>query len=217
MSARTSSPTEAPVGRPRSARIDEAAIAATLRILDRDGYPAVTFESVAREAGSSRPALYRRWSTRAALVLEAIKSRLEVPGQPDTGCTLCDIDESFQVFLAAYRHTRPEVLSALYADCAGDADLRQLYLDTVIEPARTAVGLTLDRAIARGDLRADVDRNLLLDLVASLIHYRAMFRPAHLTEEEGEAAIDLLLGGAAKDYAALIAHSEGLPRAHAHD
>src|SRR5690625_4439843 len=197
-------------GRPRSYEIDAALIAATLAILDEEGYGGISLEAVAKRAGTSRPAIYRRWSGRAPLVLAAVAARLDVPTPPDTGCTLCDIGESFNVFLGAYRTIRPEVLSALYAECARDPELRARYLATVIEPARTAVGCTLDRAIARGDLRADVDRDLLLDIVGSLVHYRAMFGPEHLADDEAEQAIEVLLKGAAVDYAALVAHSEAL-------
>lgn len=199
-----------PGGRPRSQHIDEAVIDATLSILDSDGYPGVSFEAVARRAGTSRPAIYRRWNSRASLVLTAIAARLDVPAPPDTGCTLCDIDESFNVFLAAYHTIRPEVLSALYADCAADPDLRARYLATIVEPARTAVGCTLDRAISRGDLRADTDRDLLLDIVGSLVHYRTMLGEEHLDHHEAGQAIELLLQGAAVDYPALVAHSEAL-------
>lgn len=207
---------ESSSGRPRNPQISESVLAATLEILDDQGYAEVTFEAVARRAATSRPAIYRRWSGRAALVLDAIATRLEVPGQPDTGCTLCDIDESFQVFLAAYRSIRPEVLSALYADCAPDPELRTGYLETIIEPARRAVGHTLERATARGDLREDTDRELLLDLVGSLVHYCAMFKPHHLSDREAEHAIEILLQGAARDYPALVAHSEALEQEHMH-
>lgn len=203
-------------GRPRNPHISESAIAAALELLDEQGYSEVTFEAVARRAGTSRPAIYRRWSSRPALVLSALTAVLAVPEQPDTGCTLCDIEESFQVFLAAYRRIRPEVLSALYADCAADPDLRQRYVDTIVEPARTAVGDTLQRAKARGDLRQDSDDELLLDLVGALVHYRAMFRPEHISDSEAERAVEMLLQGAARDYPALVAHSEALEQEHLH-
>lgn len=199
-----------PGGRPRSRQIDDALIAGTLDILDEQGYSGVSLEAVARRANTSRPAIYRRWSGRAPLVLDAVAARLDVPAPPDTGCTLCDIDESFNVFLAAYRTIRPEALSALYADCAPNPELRSQYLATIIEPARTAVGKTLDRAVARGDLRETIDRNLLLDLVGSLVHYRAMFSPEHLGDAEAQHALEVLLQGAAVDYPALVEHSETL-------
>lgn len=199
-----------PVGRPRSQQINESVISATLETLDAEGYGSVSLETVAKRAGTSRPAIYRRWAGRAPLVLAAVAHRLDIPTPPDTGCTLCDIDESFNVFLAAYRTIRPETLSALYAECAGDQDLRAEYLATIVEPARTAVGCTLDRAIARGDLRDTINRDLLLDIVGSLVRYRAMFGPDHLSDREAEHAIELLLKGAAVDYPALLAHSEEL-------
>ncbi|ROR73326.1 TetR/AcrR family transcriptional regulator [Bogoriella caseilytica] len=208
-----STPRSAPVGRPRDRSIDDAVLTATLEILNEQGYAAMTFEGVARRAGTSRPAIYRRWPGRPALALAAIASRLSVPAPPDTGCTLCDFGEAFNVFLAAYRTIRPDVLSALYVDCAGDEELRCSYLDTVVEPARRAVAETVDRAINRGDLLRDTDRELLLDLFGALIHYRAQFGREHLSDEEAYAAIETLLRGVAADFTGLVAHSEALDAA----
>lgn len=109
------------------------------------------------------------------------------------------------------------MLSALYADCAIDPNLRTVYLETIIESARRAVGRTLEHATARGDLRDDADRELLLDMVGSLVHYQAMFKPHHLTDLQAGRAIELLFRGAAKDYPGLVAHSEALEQEHAHD
>lgn len=208
-------PAKGPGGRPRDPRIDAAVLGATLAVLDEVGYGELSLEEVARRAGTSRPAIYRRWSGRAPLVLAAIATRLDVPEPPDTGCTLCDLDESFNVFLAAYRTIRPDVLSALYTDCVPDPQLRQRYLDTVIEPAKQAVALTLERATAKGDLRDDADRDQLLELVASLVHYRSLYGRDHLTEEEAWSVIEMLLRGVAVDFPALLAHSEALEAEHA--
>lgn len=203
-------------GRPRDTQIDDALIAATLGMLDEKGYWEISVEAVARAAGTSKPAVYRRWSGRPALVLAALADRLDVPTPPDTGCTLCDIDESFGIFLAAYRTISPESLGSLYAECAQDPELRAEFTRTLIEPARTAVARSLDRAIARGDLRESVDRELLLDMVASLVHYRALFGPEHLSRKDAGDAMEILLQGAAADYARLLAHSEQLEHEHGH-
>lgn len=194
-------------GRPRDPRIGEAALTAALELLEEGHYSALTLEEVARRARTSRPAIYRRWPGRASLVLAAIGTRLRVPEAPDTGCTLCDLDEGFGVFLEAYRTIRPDVLNALYAECAADDDLRARYRATVLDPARDAVGRTIDRAIARGDLRPDIDRDLLLDTVGALVHHRAAFGERHLGRAEAAAAIELMLRGAAVDYAGMLARS----------
>ncbi|MEU6075059.1 TetR/AcrR family transcriptional regulator [Micromonospora sp. NPDC047074] len=201
-------------GRPRDPQIDSAVLAAALDVLDEAGYSRLTLEDVSRRAGTSRPAIYRRWPGRAPLVLAAIATRLDVPSPPDTGCTLCDLDESFNVFLAAYRTIRPDVLSSLYSDCAADPELRARYLDTVVEPSRRAVGSTLDRAVARGDLCPDTDREQVLDIVGSLVHYRALFGRRHLTDAEAESAIKILLKGVAVNYDALVAHSAAVEENH---
>lgn len=205
-----------PGGRPRDRYISEAVIVATQEILDEEGYFGVSVEAVARRAGTSRPAIYRRWSGRAPLVLATVAARLDIPDSPDTGCTLCDIGDSFVLFLTAYRSIRPDALSALYAECAPEPALREQYMNTIIEPARCAVAQTLDRAIARGDLRSDTDRGLLLDMVGSLVYYRAMLGREHLTEDEATHAIQILLQGTANDYAALLAHNEAMTLTHLH-
>lgn len=202
------------VGRPRSEHIDAAVLEAVRTILHAEGYTGVSFEAVARRAKTSRPAIYRRWSSRPALALDAVAGALEVPEPLDTGCTLCDIDESFHMFLAVYRGIRPETLSALYAECAVDPDLRERYLQAIVAPVRTAVGHTLDRALARGDLRPETDMTLLLDLIASLVHYRAQFSPQHLSDGDAGHAMELILQGAALDYPGLVAHSEALEAQH---
>ncbi|WP_156759346.1 TetR/AcrR family transcriptional regulator [Microbacterium karelineae] len=199
-------------GRPRDAQLDRAILTATLAILDESGYQGLSFEAVARGAGTSRPAIYRRWPGRAHLALAAIGSRLETPTSPDTGCTLCDLDESISVFLAAYRRIRPDVLVALLAECATDHDLRNQYLETLIEPARGAVARTIDRAVARGNLHPDADLEILLDMVGALVHYLALFGDRHITDTEAEHAVEMLLRGAAVDYEALVAHSRAVER-----
>ncbi|MEE3851450.1 TetR/AcrR family transcriptional regulator [Gordonia sp. LSe1-13] len=203
-------------GRPRNEAIDVAALDATLEILTEKGYPRLSFEEVAQRAGTSRPALYRRWPDRPSLALSAIGRRLSVPHPPDTGCTLCDFAESFTVFLSAHRTIRPEILSAVYADCAEDENLRQAYVATVITPTRCAVAETLDRAVRRGDIRDDVNREQILDFLASLVHYRALFDRSHLTDSEAMSAVTTLLRGVAVDYDALLAHSRELEADH-HD
>jgi AcrR family transcriptional regulator len=195
------------VGRPRNQQIDAAIVDATLAGLDELGYGRLTLEEVARRAGTTKPAIYRRWSGRPRLVLAALGMRLGELTAPDTSCTLCDVDESLKVFVAAFRRLPPDVIGPLFAECAGDPELRAAFLATLFDPPRTAVAETLDRAHARGDLRPDVDRALILDLLASLIHYRLLFGHANTTDAEIERAVEALLQGIATDYPALLEHS----------
>jgi hypothetical protein len=150
-------------------------------------------------------------------VLAALGSRLGHARAPDTGCTLCDLDECLKVFVAAFRRMPPDVLGALFADCAADHELRSAFMTTLFDPPRAAVRETLDRAHARGELRDDVELELVLDLAASLVHYRALFGHAPTTDLEIERAVEALLQGIANDYPALLEHSRrvsGDPKLH---
>jgi len=204
-------------GRPRDPQIDAAVIAATLAALDEAGYGRLTLEDVARRARTTKPAIRRRWPGRQQLVLAALRERLGEARAPDTGCTLCDLDECLKVFVAAFRRMPPDVIGSLYADCAGDRELRAAFMSALFDPPRAAVRETLERAHARGDLRDDVDLGLILDLIASFIHYRALFGHAPTSNAEIERAVEALLQGIAADYPALLEHSRqtaGAPRLH---
>jgi AcrR family transcriptional regulator len=208
---------ETRVGRPRDREIDAAVLDATLAVLDQSGYGRLTLEEVARRAGTTKPAIYRRWPNRQRLVLAALRERLGGTRAPDTGCTLCDLDECLKVFVAAFRRMPPGVIGPLFADCAGDRELRAAFMSTLFEPPRAAVRETLERAYARGDLRDDADLDLILDLIGSLVHYRALFGHARTSNVEIERAVEALLQGIAADYPALLAHSRrlsGAPKLH---
>jgi AcrR family transcriptional regulator len=183
---------------------------ATLVALDESGYVGLALEDVARRAGTTKPALYRRWPNRPRLVLAALGRRLGAARAPDTGCTLCDLDESLKVFVAAFRRIRPDVLGPLFADCAGDRDLRKAFMTTLFDPPRAAVRETLERAHARGDLREDVDLDVILDLIGSFVHYRALFGHAPTSNREIERTVEALLEGIASDYPKLLEHSRSL-------
>ena len=204
-------------GRPRDAQIDAAVLEATLATLDDTGYGRFTLEQVARRAGTTKPAIYRRWPSRQRLVLAALGQRLGDARAPDTGCTLCDLDECLMLFVAAFRRMPPDVIGPLFADCAGDPALRNAFMSTLFDPPRAAVKETLDRAHARGDLRDDVDRDLILDLIGSFVHYRTLFGHAGTTSAEVERAVEAMLQGIADDYPRLLEHSRrtgGDPKLH---
>jgi hypothetical protein len=99
------------------------------------------------------------------------------------------------------------VIGPLWADCAEEPELRAAFLSAVFEPPRAAVRETLERALESGDLRADVDLELIVDMVGSLIHYRALFGHASTSDLEIERAVEALLQGIATDYPHLLDHS----------
>lgn len=186
-------------GRPRDPHIDDAVLDTTIEVLSQVGYARLTLEEVARRAGTTKPSIYRRWRGRQHLVLAALVRRLgtDVARVPDSGCVICDLIGGLSVYVAVFRRVPPGVLGALLADCAGQPGLRTAFMSKLFDEPRYAIGEMVDRAKARGDLRADLDRELAVDLLDGLVHHRALFGHASTDGNAVTGAVTTLLRGMA--------------------
>ncbi len=163
-------------GRPRDPRIDAAAYRATLEVLEERGYSGLTLEEVAARAGTSKPALRRRWRSRQHLIVDTLLSQLGASPTPDTGCTHCDLTEGIATLSQAFGTGLGRgVLPALIADLSEDPELEKTFLDEVFHPRRASTAAALHRGIERGDIRPDADVDLLLDMLGATTYYRVLF------------------------------------------
>ncbi|MFF8842142.1 TetR/AcrR family transcriptional regulator [Streptomyces sp. NPDC015127] len=197
--------TEPRRGRPRDPAIDTAVLSATLAVLREQGYARFALEAVAARAGTTKPSIRRRWPVRQELVIDALASVLVTPPVPDTGCTRCDLTESVRLLAEALHDRLPAgVLAPLVADCAREPALHRRLIDTVVQPSRRAAAVAVRRAVDRGDLHADVDPELLVDLLASTVYQRALFGDGPIGETSARPLVDLLLRGVAVDFDRLV-------------
>ncbi|QHC29469.1 TetR/AcrR family transcriptional regulator [Streptomyces sp. HF10] len=192
-------------GRPRDPAIDAAVLAATVRLLREDGYGALALERVAAVAGTSKAAIRRRWPQRQRLVIDALASVLVVPPAPDNGCTRCDLHQSVRLLAEVLHERLPAgVLAPLIADCSADPGLHEYLLRSLVQPGRAAAAVAVRRAVERGDLQPDVDPELFVDLLASVVYRRALFGEAPVDASSARALVDLLLRGVAVDFDRLV-------------
>ncbi|GAA5162412.1 MULTISPECIES: TetR/AcrR family transcriptional regulator [Amycolatopsis] len=185
-------------GRPRDDRIDSAVRQATVDILNEVGYANLTLEAVASKAGTSKPALRRRWASRRHLVVDALVATVGATPTPDTGCTHCDLVAGIQTLTDAFT-TRigRRALPALVADLADDPELAELFLDKYFHTRRASTAEALRRGVERGDLNPDVDVDLVLDMLASTTYYRVLFGHLPVTPRLAEQVVDVVLTGVA--------------------
>ncbi|MEU1896295.1 TetR/AcrR family transcriptional regulator [Streptomyces pristinaespiralis] len=196
-------------GRPRDPAIDAAVVAATLDVLREHGYSRFALETVAARAGTTKASIRRRWPTRQSLVTDALASVLVTPPVPDNGCTRCDLTQSVGLLAEALLDRLPAgVLAPLVADCAHDPALHRRLIDVLVRPSRHAAMVAVRRAVDRGDLRAGVDPDLLVDLLASVVYQRALFGDTVAGKAAARPLVDLLLQGAAVDFDHLVRVSE---------
>lgn len=185
-------------GRPRDGRIDEVVPAVVLEILNEGGYGSLTLEAVAARAGTSKPALRRRWRSRQHLVVDALATAIGTSPTPDTGCTHCDLIAGVGTLSRAFTTTvGRRALPVLVADLADDSELESQFRDQFFHPRRATTAEALRRGITRGDIRADADINLLLDMLASTTYYRVLFGHLPITPTLAEDVVEIILAGVA--------------------
>lgn len=205
--------TPAATGRPRDPAIDAAVLKAAVEALRDGGYPGFALEKVAAAASTTKAAIRRRWPTRQRLVIDALATVLVTPPVPDNDCTRCDLHESVGLLAEVLEQRLPSgVLAALVADCSGNPELHRRLVETLIQPSRNAAAVAVRRAVDRGDLLPDVDPELFVDLLASVVYQRALFGGAPVDQRAARRLVDLLLRGVAVDFDHLVRISR-LPRA----
>ena len=182
---------KAALGRPRNETIDKQVVAAVLRVLRTRGYKAVTVDGIARTVRRARASIYRRWPNKAHLVAYCLLSTMGASPAPDTGILRKDLLAAVGTLRRAFSGPLRHALPGLVADMAHDRELAQAVRRQVLAPRRKSMRAALDRARARGEARANLDIELLLDLLASPFYFRALF---------GHARVDRRMTGEVVDY-----------------
>jgi AcrR family transcriptional regulator len=137
-------------GRPRDSSIDGRALPIARRQLAEHGYDGLSLAAVADEAGTTRPALYRRWPGKAELATAAIAALSAADAREATDDPYADLVAE----LAAFRRgvTRPDGLSLVgtMLQRGTDPELARLYRERLVIPRRTRLRTILERALAEG-------------------------------------------------------------------
>jgi AcrR family transcriptional regulator len=165
--------TRAP-GRPRSVEADEAILRATLEILAHDGYRALTMEQVRERSGVGKATIYRRYASKEELVSAAIVHlNSDIPLPDDTGSVFGDFAATAQLVLeGAARTGALNLMPRLLSEVTNDPEMHALFSEHLVEPRRRIVRAIVERAKARGEIRADFDTDLAIDLMVGPFIYR---------------------------------------------
>jgi len=156
----------------RGAGARRRVLAAALHVLDEDGLAGFTMEAIARRAGASKATLYRHWPTSNALLVDAMDATFQPLPIPDTGSVRTDIADLLTAFVALLEHTPyPRLLAAFIDAAERDPTLKTLHAD-LTRRRREPLLFVLRRARDRGELPADPDPDLTVDLLAAPLFYR---------------------------------------------
>jgi AcrR family transcriptional regulator len=186
------------IGRPRDSRIDAAVLKATVDLLGEGGYAQLSVDAIARRAGTSKPAIYRRWPSKAHLVHEAVFPLSDATELPDTGSLAGDVREMVRrtamvLTTPAARAALPGLVGEMAADLTLHAALLERFGDIL------ARGLTqrLGNAAARGEVRPEVTAADLAEAIAGITLLALLTRAAALDDSWVERTATLILKGIA--------------------
>lgn len=151
-------------------------IVATVELIDKVGYRSVTVDAVARASGVSKSTIYRHWSSRNGLLLEAFTSYVDESTEvADTGDAIADLRTylrkiAFHVSVGG----AGEIVTGLISDSLEDHEFAESFRVKVIEPRRLGFLRILLRGQNRGQIRKDVDLRSAVDALYGSIHHRLL-------------------------------------------
>ena len=185
-------------GRPRSEGIERAVIEGVMKLLE-DGVPLaeLSIERIARTAGVGKATIYRRWSGKEELFVDVVRSA-EPPAAQLPGTSMRDdlvalLEQLRQRGLLARSSA---ILHNVHAQMKSSPKIWAAYHTTVVAPRRELQIEILRRGQAAGELRADLDIELLNDMFVGPMLFRTLMRPdAELPDGLSEQIVDTLLEG----------------------
>ncbi len=187
--------TKKPLGRPRSAQSHQAILQAALELLAEVGFDRMSIDAIATRAGVGKTTIYRRYESKEELVADAIESLREEIIIPDTGSFWGDIEALIQS--AAQITLTPlgrQTVAMIISSATSNPQFAQVYWTKYLQPRRQAFAILLERAKARNEVQAEVDSNLVFDIMSGVMLYALVFQPiAESWEEYVSRALKLVL------------------------
>ncbi|MGI8755958.1 MAG: TetR-like C-terminal domain-containing protein [Acidimicrobiales bacterium] len=171
-------------GRPRSTRVDQAIQDATLELLVELGYGGMTIEGIAARAAVGKAAIYRRWATKAELVVDSLRTHdgLQVP-LPDTGDVRADVEVMLGALQKAMAGDGGPVLAAFVAEKFRHPELRAEFDRVFVAERRRHLRYLVATAVERRELPPETDIELVAETGPALLCHRLFM---HASPPEGD-------------------------------
>ncbi|WP_395296427.1 TetR/AcrR family transcriptional regulator [Kitasatospora hibisci] len=185
-------------GRPRSEAAEQAIFAAVEELMaGGTSLPELTIEGIAAAAGVGKATIYRRWPNKEALLVDMV-SRMEEPLPSTTGSVRGDLVAMIEYMrLRGLAKRSRWVLKAALGQMHSSPELHAAYRERVIKPRRQAARELVRRGIEEGELRSDLDEDLVGDLLVGPILARSVLWDDSDLEDPALAVkmVDALLQG----------------------
>ena len=182
-------------GRPRNEEATAAILSAALGLMEEEGLKAVTMEGVAARAGVTKTTVYRRYPSAWAIVLDAFLQEVAPVLGIEPDVTLRETLRADMKSLAAAFAGRPgRVLAPLLGYAQVHSEVRDALWERYIGPRREEARAVLVAARERGEMRAELDADALIDALYGSLIYKLLVPHGELSAEYVDALIECVLG-----------------------
>ncbi|MCW2558121.1 MAG: transcriptional regulator, TetR family [Mycobacterium sp.] len=166
-------------------------------LLFDEGMASFTIDKVAARSGASKMTIYKWWPSKGALALDGYFQRVEQQLQfPDSGDVETDLRAQLHAFLAVIEDSPAgSVIAELIGQSQSDPDLKAAFLQRYSAPRRALAVATMETAKQRGQLRADLDPETVVDQLWGACYHRLLIPDQPLTPAFVDALVDNLFGG----------------------
>ncbi len=177
----------AKLGRKRDHSRDPEILEAALEVLAETGYDGMTIDMVAARAKAGKATLYRRWASKADLVIEAVaclkRNDLDPANPPDTGSLRGDLIAMIKPPTIEQAERKLRVMAAIASMISRSPELAETARAAIVEPRLALNRRVLQRARERGEIPAGVDIDLVATISASMVTYRTLMLGTPATRE----------------------------------
>jgi AcrR family transcriptional regulator len=166
---------------------------AALEVLTDVGYDRLTMDAVAHRAKASKATLYRRWNSKATLVVESLARMKAPPVVPDTGDLRTDLLTAFCGMGGLTEHETTATLGAVMTAVSTDPEFAREFREQVVEPKARVSRIIFERALARGELRPGLDLEIVVPALAGIVLHRVFIFGEQPDSSLIERAVDQII------------------------
>jgi AcrR family transcriptional regulator len=183
-------------GRRRSMAAESAILKATLHLLERQPLRKVTSDAIARRAGVSKATIYKWWPNKSMVALDAYLAGMsELVIMPDTGSAELDFTYQLKSVMAFYTSPLGRLFCQFLAEGQSDLAFLALFRERFLYARRNAARVMWQRGVDRGEIRREVNSDLMLDLIYGPMIFRLLAGHGSLHESESEALVEVVFAG----------------------
>ncbi|NKY47168.1 TetR/AcrR family transcriptional regulator [Nocardia cerradoensis] len=184
-----------PAGSRRSEKSRQAILTATRDLLSEVGYRKVSIEAIAARAGVGKQTIYRWWPSKGAVIFESFLDLSDTDGEgislPDTGDIEADLKLVMRATVAEFADAEFEKpVRALNTEIINDPELAAQYDRQLRRPVDDAKKARLRSAQAAGQVRADADLDLMLEMLYAPVYQRWLLRYGPLDDAYADALVE---------------------------